>query len=144
MLLQFNVVYLDSVSSVQSLSCLTLCNPMDSGTPGFPVYHQLPEFTQTHIHQVGDAIQPTHPLSSPLLMPSIFPSIRVFSNESALRIRWSKYWSYSFSISPPNEYSGLISLGWTGWISLQSRGLLRVFSSTTVQRHQFFSVQLSL
>ena len=144
MLLQFNVVYLDSVSSVQSLSCLTLCNPMDSGTPGFPVYHQLPEFTQTHIHQVGDAIQPTHPLSSPLLMPSIFPSIRVFSNESALRIRWSKYWSYSFSISPPNEYSGLISLGWTGWISLQSKRLSRVFSNITVQKHQFFVSQPSL
>ena len=71
--------------------------------------------------------------------PSIFPSIRVFSNELALCIRCPKYWSFSVSISPSNEYSGLISLGWTGWISLQSKGLSRVFSDTTVQKHQFFS-----
>ena len=78
-----------------------------------------------------------------LLLPSIFPSIRVFSNESALRIRWSKYWSFSFSISPSNEHPGLISFRWIGWISLQSKGLSRVFSNTTVQKHQFFSTQLS-
>ena len=78
-----------------------------------------------------------------LLLPSIFP-IRVFPNESVLCIRWSKYWSFSFSISPSSEYSGLISLGWTGWISMQSKRLSRVFSSTTVQKHQFFSTQLSL
>ena len=82
-----------------------------------------------------------HPL---LLLPSIFPSSRVFSNESVLCIRWPKYWSFSFSISPSNEYSGLISLGLTSWISLQSRGLSRVFSNITVQKHQFFSTQLSL
>ena len=76
--------------------------------PGLPVHHQLPESTQTHVHQVGDAIQPSHPLLSPLL-PSIFPSIGVFSNESTFHIRWPKYWSFSFSISPSNEYSGLIS-----------------------------------
>ena len=81
-----------------------------------------------------------HPL---LLLPSIFPSIRVFSSESVLCIRWPKYWSFSFSISPSNEYSGLISL-LTGWISLQSKGLSRVFSNTTVQKHQFFGAQLSL
>ena len=79
-----------------------------------------------------------------LLRPSIFPSIRVYSNESVLHIRWPKYWSFSFSISPSNEYSGLISLGLTGLISLQSKGLSRVFSNTTVQKHQFFSAQLSL
>ena len=79
-----------------------------------------------------------------LLLPSIFPSIRVSSNESALPIRWPKYWSFSFSISPSNEHSELISLGWTGWTSLQSKGLSRVFSNTTVQKHQFFSAQLSL
>ena len=79
-----------------------------------------------------------HPL---LLLPSIFPSIRVFSNESSLRIRWPKYWSFSFNISPSNEHPGL---GWTGWISLQSKGLSRVFSNTTVQNHQFFGTQLSL
>jgi len=83
-------------------------------------------------------------LCCPLLLPSIFPSIRVFSNESVLHIRWTKYWSFSFSISPSNEYSGLISFGWTDWISLQSKGLSRVFSNTTVQKHQFFCPQLSL
>ena len=80
-----------------------------------------------------------HPL---LLLPSIFPSIRVFSNESVLHISWPKYWSFSFSISPSNEYSGLISLEWTGWISLQSKGRSRVFSNTTVQKHPFFCTQL--
>ena len=82
-----------------------------------------------------------HPL---LLLPSIFPSIRVFSSDSTLHIRWPKYWSFSFSISPPNEYSGLISLGLTGLICFLSKGLSRVFSSTTVQKHQFFSTQPSL
>ena len=81
-----------------------------------------------------------HPL---LLLPSIFFSIRVFSNESALHIRLPKYWSFSFSISPSNEHPGLISLGCMGWVSLQSKGLSRVFSNTTVQKHQFFSTQLS-
>ena len=79
-----------------------------------------------------------------LLLPSIFPSIRVFSNESVLRIGWSKYWSFSFSISPSNEYSGLISFSIDGLVSLQSKGLSRVFSNTTVQKHWFFSTQLSL
>ena len=83
-------------------------------------------------------------LCRPLLLPSIFPSIRVYSNESALCIRLPKYWSLSFNISPSNEHPGLISLGWTGWISLQSKGLSRVFSNTTVQKHQFFGTQLSL
>ena len=78
-----------------------------------------------------------------LLSPSVFPSIRVFSNESVLHIRWPKYWSFSFSISPSNLYPGLIPLGWTGWISLQSKGLSRVFSNTTVQNHQLFSTELS-
>ena len=200
---------------------------MDCSTPGFPV----PELAQTHVHWVGDAIQPSHPLS-PLLLPSIFPSIRVFSNEPALRIRWPNYCSFSFNISLSNEHSGLISfrmdrldllavqfssvpslsrvqlfstpwtaarhwiisssvipffsclrsfpasgsfsvsqfftsggqstgvsasasiflmniqgwflLGLTGLISVESKGLSRVFSNTTVQKHQFFSIQLSL
>ena len=131
------------LSSVAQL-CLTLCDPMDCSTPGLPVHHQLLEFTQIHVHRIGDAIQhliPCHPL---LLLPSIFPSIRVFYNGSVLHIRWPKYWSFSFSISSSNEYSGLISLGWTGWISLQSKGLSRVLSNTTVQKLQFFSAQLSL
>ena len=81
-----------------------------------------------------------HPL---LLLPPIPPSIRVFSNESTLHMRWPKYWSFSFSIIPSNEHPGLISLEWTGWISLQSKGLSRVFSNTTFQKHQFFGAQLS-
>ena len=124
-------------------SCLTLCNPMNHSTPGLPVHHQLLEFTQTHVHQVSDAIQPSHPLSSPCPLPPIPPSIRVFSNESTLRMRWPKYWSFSLSISPSNEHQGRSPLGWTGWISLQSKGFLRVFSNTTVQKHQFFGTQLS-
>ena len=84
-------------------------------------------------------------LCCPLLIrPSIFPSIRIFSNESVLSIRWPKYWSFSFSISPSNEHPGLSPLEWTSWISLQSKGLSRVFSNTTVQKHQFFCAQLSL
>ena len=82
-------------------------------------------------------------LCPPLLALSIFATISVFSNESALRMRWQKYWSFSFNISPSNEYSGLISFRMTGWISLQSKGLSRVFSNTTVQKHQFFGAQLS-
>ena len=132
-----------SVSSVAQ-SCPMVCDPMDFSTPGFPVHHQLPEPTQIHGHRIGDAIQPSHPLHPLLLLSSILASIRVFSKESVLRIRWPNYWSFSFSISPSNEYSGLISLGWVGWISLQSKGLSRVFSNTTVQKHRFFGAQLSL
>ena len=91
---------------------------MDYSTPVFPVYHQLPELTQAHVHQVSDAIYKhlilCHPL---LLLPPVFPSMRVFSKESVLCIRWSKYWNFSFSISPSNEYSGLISFR-TDWLDL--------------------------
>ena len=127
-------------SSVAQL-CPTLCNPVDRSTPGLPVYHQLPEFTQIHVHWVGDAIQPSHPLSSPSPPAFNLPRIRVFSKESVLHIRWPKYWSFSFSISPSNEYSGLI-LGWTSWISLQSKGLSRIYSNTTVHKYQLFGAQL--
>ena len=122
-------------------SCPTLCDPMDCSTAGLPVHHQLPESTQTHVHWVGDAIQPSHSSCRPLLLlPSIFPSIKVFSNESPLRIRWSKYWSFGFSISPSNENSWLISfrVDWFDLLALQGV-LSRVFSSTTVQKHQFLS-----
>ena len=95
-------------SSVAQL-CLTFCHPMDWNTPDFSVHHQLPEFAQTHVHRVGDTIQSYHSLLSPSLPPSVFPSIRVFSCESVFCIRWPKDWSFSFIISPANEYSGLIS-----------------------------------
>ena len=96
-----------SCSATQS--CPTLCDPMDRSTPGFPVFHHLLEFAQTHVKWVGDAIQPSHPLLPLLLLPFIFPSIRILSSESAFRIRWPKFWSFSFSISSSSEYSGLIS-----------------------------------
>ena len=125
-------------------SCLTLCDPMDCSTPGFPVHHQLPELAQIHVHWVGDAIQPSHPLLSPLLPPSIFPRIRVFLNESVLHFRWPSVGiSASASVLSMN-IQDWFPLGWTGWMSLQSKGLSRVFSNTMVQKHQFFSVQLSL
>ena len=108
------------------------------------VCHQLPELAQTHIHQVGDTIQPSHALLSPLLLPSIFPSIRVFSNELVLRIRWPKYWGFSFSISPSNEYSGLIFLGIDWFDVFTVQGALKSFLHTTVLKHQFSISQLSL
>ena len=102
-------------------SCPTLCDPVDRSTPGFPVHHQLPEFTQTHVHRVSDATNHLILCCPLLLLPSFFPSIRVFSNESAFHIRWPKYWSFSFSTS--NEYLGVISSRMDWWISLQSKGL---------------------
>ena len=128
------------LDSSATQSCPTICNPMNRSTPGLPVHHQLPESTQTHVPCVSDAIQPSHPLLSPSPPAFNLSHIGVFSNESVLRIRWPKCWS--FSISPSSEYSGLISF--IGWISLQSKGLSRVFSNTTVQKHQFFGTQLSL
>ena len=123
------------ISSVAQ-SCPTLCKPMDCSTPGFHIHHQHLELAQTHVHPVSDTIQPSHPLSSPLLLPSIFLSIRVFSNESVLHIRWSKYWSFSFSISPSNEYSGLISIriDWFALIAVQGtlKSLLQHHSSKAI------------
>ena len=122
---------------------------MDCSMPGFSVHHQLPELAQTQVHQVGNAIQPSHPLSSPSPPPSIFPSIKVFSSESALRIRWPKYWSFSFSISPSKEYSGLIScrIDWFALLTFQDtlKSLLQHHSSkaSILQCSAFFMVQLS-
>ena len=124
-------------------SCPTLCDSMNCSTPGLPVHHHLPEFTQTYVHRVGDAIHHLilcHPL---LLLPPMPPSIRVFSNESTLRMRWPKYWSFSFSIILSNEHPGLISFRMDWLDLLEVHGLSRVFSNTTVQKHQFFGAQLS-
>ena len=117
---------------------MTLCAPMDCSMPGFPVHHQLPELSQTHVHRVGDDIQPSHPLSSPSL--SMFPSIRAFSKELVLHIRWPKYWSFSFSISPSNEYSGMISfrIDWFDLFAVQ--GTLKSFLPAVLIR--FSHVQL--
>ena len=127
---------------------LTLFYPRDCSTPGFPVLHQLPELAQTHVHGVGDAIQPSI-LCRPLLLPLIFPSIRVFSNELPLHIRWPKYWIFCFSISPSNEYSGLICfrMDWFGLLAVQGtlESLLQNHRSkaSVVQCSAFFIVQLS-
>ena len=132
-------------SSVQSLSRVPLF-----ATPWIAAHQASLSITSSRSSLKLTSIESVMPsshliLCHPLfLLPSIFPSIRVFSNESLLCIRWPKDWSFSFSISPSNEYSGLISFRWTGWISLQSKGLSRVFSNTTVQKHQFLDAQLSL
>ena len=119
-------------------SCPTLCDPMNCSMPGLPVHHQLLEFTQSHSHRVR-----CHPAISSLVVPfSSCPQslpASVFSNESTLHMRWPKYWSFSFSIIPSKEIPGLIFR----MDSLQSKGLSRVFSNTTVQKHQFFGTQLS-
>ena len=104
-------------------SCPTLCDPMDCSMPGLPVHHQLPEFTQTHVHPVG--VPSNHLILWCPLLPSVFPSIRVFSNKSVLCIRWPKDWSFRFSISPSNEYSVLTSfrMDWLDLLAVQ--GILK-------------------
>ena len=131
-----NGLRLNQFSSVAQ-SCLTLCDPVNLSTPGLPVYHQLPEFTQTHVQRVSGAIQPSHPLSSPSPAPN--PSQhQSFSNESTLHIRWPKYWSFSFSITPSKEIPGLISfrMDWLDLLSVQ--GTLKSIgeSQRTVQSHR--------
>ena len=129
-------------------SCLTLCDPMDCSTPGFPVHHQLPELAQTYALQAGDAIQRLILCCPLLLLPSIFPTIRLFSNKSVFHIRWPKYWSFSFSISPSNEYSGLIfRMDLLDLLAVQGtlKSLLQHHSSkaSIPQCSAFFIVQLS-
>ena len=129
--------------------CLTHCDPMDCSMPGFPVLLYLPEFAQTHVHWVNGATQSFHPLSPLLFLSSIFPSIRVFSNESVLCIRWPNYWSFSFSISPSSEYLGLVSfrMDWLGLLAVQGtlKSLLQHHSSkaSILWHWAFFIVQLS-
>ena len=126
-------------------SCPTLCDLMDRSTPGLPVHHQLPEFTKTHVHWVGDVIQPSHLLSSP--SP---PALNLSQHQGLLKWVSSSHqvakvleFQLQKSVLPVNTQDWS-PLGWIGWISLQSKGLSRVFSNTTVQKHQFFSAQLSL
>ena len=137
-------------SSVQLLSCVQLCDPVDCSTSGFPVLHHLPELAQIHVHWVGDAVQPSHPLSSrPFLLLQCFPASRVFSNESVLWVRWPKHWSFNFSIRPFNEYSGLISfrIDWFDLLAVQGtfKSLLQHHSlkASILQCSAFFMVQLS-
>ena len=142
---EINWSYMSSVqfSSVAQL-CPTLCDPVNHSTPGLPVHHQLPEFTQTHIHRVSDAIQPYHPLSSPsspapqsLPASESFPMTQLFtSGGQSIGVLASA------SVLPMNTQDWS-PLGWTGWISLQSKGPSRVFPNTTVQKHQFFGAQPS-
>ena len=140
-------------SSVQfssvTQSCLTLCNPMECSMPGFRVHHQLLEPTQTHVHPVGDAIQPSHPLSSPSPPALNLSQHQGLSSESVLCITWPKYWSFSFSISPSNEYPGLISfrMDWLDLLAAQRtlKSLLQHHSSkvSVLWHSAFFKVQLS-
>ena len=142
--IQMNIenIMLSESSVVQS--CWILCEPMDYSMPGSPVHHQLLDPTKTHVHCISDATQPSHPLSSPYP-----PAFNLSQHQGLFKWvnsshQWPKYWSFTFSISPSNEYSRLISLRWTGWTSLQSKGHSRVSSSTTIQKHQFFGAQRSL
>ena len=127
-------------------ACPTVCDPMNRSTPGLPVHHQLPEFTQTHVHRVCDAIQPSHLCHPLLLLPPIPPSIRVFSNESTLHMRRPEYWSFSFSIIPSKEIPGLISfrMDWLDLLAVQGtlKSLLQQHSSKTsiLWRSAFFTV----
>ena len=146
-------IFACSVASAQFISvaqsCPTLCDPINRSMRGLPVHHQLLEFTQTHVHRVGDAIQLSHPLSPLLLLPPIPPSIRVFSNESALCIRWPKYRRFIFNISPSNEHPGLISFMMDQLDLLAVQGTLRSLlqyhsSKASILRHSaFFTIQLS-
>ena len=124
------------VVMIQLLSCVWLfVTPMNCSMPGFPVHHYLLELAQTHVHWVSDAIKSSHPLSSLSVLPSVFPSIRVCSSESALHIKWAKYWSFSISISPSHEYSMMISFGmdWLDLLAIQGtlKRLLQRYSLKT-------------
>ena len=136
--------YLVQFSSVQSFSHVGICDSMNHSTPGFPVHHHLPEFTQTHVHWVSDAIQPSHPVIPFFSHFRSCPELESFQMSQLFTSGGQTMGvSASASVLPMNTQD-CSPLGWTGWISLQSKGLSRVFSNTTVQKHQFFSAQLSL
>ena len=149
----FETVSVQFSPVAQSQSCPTLFDPIDCSMPGFSVHHQVSELAQTHDNWVGVAIQPSHPLSSPSPPAFTLSSIRVFSNELALHIRWPKYWSFRFSINPSNEYSGLISfrMDWLDLLAIQgtlktllkSQGTLKTSKASILQCSTFFIVQLS-
>ena len=143
LVLLLSALILSSSSSCCSApqSCPFLCDPMDCSTPGFPVHHDLPELAQTHVHWVSDAMQPSH-----LLLPSSLSALNLSQHQGlfqwdSLHIRWFNYWNFSFS--PSNVYSELISCR-IDWFALLSKGISRVFSSTTIGKHQFFGTPPSL
>ena len=122
--------------------CPTLCDTMDCSTPGFPVHHQLPQLIQTHFHRVGDAIQPSHPLLAPSPAFNLSQHQGLFKWVTSLH-PVAKFWVSDSASVLPMSIQDRFHLGWTGWISLQFKGLSRVSSNTTVRKHQFFSAQLS-
>ena len=135
----------DSLLLFLTKACSTLCNPMNCSMPGFSVLHYFQEFAQTHVHWAGAAVQPSHPLLSPSPPACHLSQHQGLSSESALHIRWPNYWSFGFSISPSNEYSGLVSfrIDWFDCLAVQGT-LKRIFSSTIIQKQQFFNTQPSL
>ena len=138
MVIKSNVMKISSVELY-----LTLCNTMDCSTSGFAVRHQLPELVQTHVHQVGDAIQPSHPLLSPSPPTFNLSQHQGLSNESTLHVRWPKYWSFSFNISPSNEHPGLISIR-MDWLDLLAvQGTLKSLLQHHSSKASFFHTQLS-
>ena len=131
------------IFNIQLPSCVCLfVTPMECSTPSFPVSHHLPEFAQVHVHLTGDPSN--HLICRCLLVPSIYPIIRSFPKSWIFHISWAKYWRFSFSIVLPMSIQDWFPLGWSGWLSLQSKGCSRVFSNTAVQKHQFFSTLLCL
>ena len=144
--LKFKPIINHQLCCLVAQSFPTLCDLMDCSRQVSSVLHYLLKFAQIHVHGVGDAIKPSHPLSPPFLLPSVFPSVRVFSNELALRIRWPEYWSFSFNISTSSEYSGLISfrIDWSDLLVVQGtlKSLLKHHSSkASIELYKIISYQ---